>query len=266
VATLVAIGALGAGTALASPPSTTLHGSASAGLTPDSDGASTIAVNATLAQGAASGTLETRWRTGGSGNDSHYAFSGSVTCMLVQANRVIVGAVGTVAFHEEIEGREVVKPVFGPYMQVAAVEFIEPRTETGPGGEFTFANEWQSLGEHHQGLPSPYRPNCAEYAGLAVFPFGTSIDSLLLSASITRPSDGYSSASSNIALAGRGEPFSTVKVYEVGHEGTATTAFVNARGAWALTLRGLSAGSHQYVAVTVGGSPLHSNTVRFSVA
>jgi hypothetical protein len=264
--TLLAALAVGAGTALASQPSTTLSGSARGGVTPDSSGFSTIAVDATLAQGAVSGTLETGGRTGGPGDDSHYQFSGDVTCMLVQANRVIVGAYGTVAFHEEVEGREVGRPLFGPYMQVAVVEFVEPHGEQGPGGEFTVSNEWQSLGEHHQGLPSYFRPKCSKYAALEAFPFGTPIDSLALSPSITRPTDGYTSPSSSVALAGRGEPFSTVEVFEVGHKAKATIAFVNPSGAWALTLRGLSSGSHEYVALATEGSPVPSNTVRFAVS
>ncbi len=256
---------VGGAAALAAPPSSTLSGSASGGTTPDSANFSTITVTATLAAGVPRGMLETSGRSGGSGDDSHYTFSGAVTCMLVRGNRVIVGASGTSAYHEQREGGETVVPLPGPYVQVAVVEFVEPHEEEGPGGPFLVADYFNSLGEHHQGLPSTRRPDCAANAGLEAFPFGTPIDTLALSPSITRPADGFVSSSGAVALAGKGQPYSYIRVHEVAHGGQLKTVYVGPTGAWSATFTGLAPGSHEFVAVAAEGGSPPSNTVRVVV-
>jgi hypothetical protein len=179
--------------------------------------------------------------------------------------RVIVGAFGSAAYHDEAEGRNEVIPLPGSYMQVAVVDFFEPHTEFGPGGAFEYRNAWTSLGEYHQGLPSARPPACAKYRLAEVPQLGAPIDSLTVSPSITRPRDGYVSTSTTVAFKGTGEPFTSLKLYPVGHKALATTVSVGQNGTWAVTLRNLAPGVHEYVARGVAGTAGPSNTVRFEV-
>ena len=263
---LMAVGAVGvtADTAAASAPSVTLAGSALVGITPDSFGDSTIAVDATVVKGKASGTLETGGRSGGVGDTSHYEFSGKVTCMLQRNNITVIGAFGTVVYHHEVGPINTETLLPGTYQQIAVVEAIEPHEEGGPGGNFAVRHTFGSLGEHHEGLPSAHGPKCPAFGGIELLLPGPG-DSMYQSPSITSPKDGYKSPSATVKLNGTGEAFTSIKVYEVGHKSKATTVPVGSSGKWSLTLAGLAAGSHEYVAVAVAGSAVQSNTVMFTV-
>jgi hypothetical protein len=255
----------GGGSALASPPTLTLSGAAANGGTPDSYGISTIKVSATKTGSLVGGTLETGGRTGGIGNFSHYEFSGKVTCMVMSKGRMFVGAFGTAAFHEEKEGTENIIPLAGTYMQVAEVQFVNYK-ETGPGGEFTVRHEYGSLGEHHRGLSSKVKPKCPEWLSLTSSSGPAFEDSLALSPSITKPKDGFVSTTGTVKFAGQGEPNTFIGVYPVGHPEKAIFVAVNAVGNWALTIGGLSVGTHEYVASPVEGPAGLSNTVGFKVS
>ncbi|MGD1059149.1 MAG: hypothetical protein ABR992_17250, partial [Solirubrobacteraceae bacterium] len=126
-------------TALATAHSITLDGGLDTGETPDSEGFSVISVDATLANGLATGTLTTDGRTGGPGNVSHNEFTGDVNCMLVKGKRIIIGAFGKATRHEEeavFPFKETITPFPGTYMQVAVIESTDYKIGT-PDGEVT---------------------------------------------------------------------------------------------------------------------------------
>jgi hypothetical protein len=257
-----------AGTALASHGPVTLDGSLNTGETPDSDFASVISIDATLANGVASGTLTTDGRTGGIENLSHNEFTGDVTCMIAKGKRVIVGAFGKATLHEEepvFPFKETITPFPGTYMQVAVIESTD-YTEGTPGGEVTVRHKFQSLGEHHEGIASSTAPDCKSWRSLeAVTPanFG---DTLLQPPAITRPVNGSTSPTGKVKFAGTGESNSSIELYEVGHESEAHEVGVNAHGKWKTTIAGLAAGSHEFTAIAVEGSETPAKVVSFTVA
>jgi hypothetical protein len=257
-----------AGTALAAHGPITLDGSLTTGDTPDSFGASEVSVDATLADGVASGTLTTEGRTGGVGNFSHNEFTGDVTCMIAKGKRVIVGAFGK-AIRDEEEGvfpfKETITPFPGNYMQVAVIESTD-YTEGTPGGEVTVRHKFQSLGEHHVGIASSVAPDCKSWRSLEAVTPANSGDTLLQPPTITRPVGGTTLPTGKVKFAGEGEPDSSIEVYEVGHQDEAHVVGVNAHGKWKTTIVGLAAGSHEFTAITVDGSATPAKAVRFTVA
>jgi hypothetical protein len=263
LAVALTVGA-GAGSALASPPTMTLSGFAASGVSPDSFGLSTITASATKTGSVVGGTLETGGRTGGPGDGSHFEFTGKVNCMVMSKGLMFVGAFGTVAFHEEIGPTENIIPVAGTYMQVAEVQFVNYKISE-PGGEFTVRHEFSSLGEHHEGLPSKVKPRCQEWLSLRSNSGPVLDDTLALSPSITKPRDGFASATGTVKFAGQGEPNTSIRLYPVGEPGEAVFAAVSAVGKWSLAVSGLAVGNHEYVAGPAEGPAGLSNTVRFTV-
>jgi hypothetical protein len=264
VLSLASIVGAGAGSALASSPTMTLSGFAASGVSPDSFGLSTIAVSATKAGSIVGGTLETGGRTGGPGDGSHFEFSGKVNCMMMRKGLMFVGAFGTVAFHEEIGPTENIDPVAGTYMQVAEIQFVNYKF-SAPDGEHTVRHEFNSLGEHHEGLPSKLKPKCQEWLSLTSSSGPVLDDTLALSPSIAKPRDGFVSPTGTVKFTGQGEPNTFIGLYPVGHPGAAVLAAVNALGNWSLTFSGLAIGDHEYVAAPVEGPAGRSNRVRFTV-
>jgi hypothetical protein len=246
--------------AVASPPSVTLNGSASCCSSPDGAGAAVIVPDATLTVGKApTGSLE----TGGRFNNTLYTFKGFVTCMLVQANRVIVGAFGVAGYEEPDSPHETFTRLPGTYMQVAVVEHgIFADTEAP---EKFLPHRYGMLGSHNEGIPSEVFPECAEYSELEANWTGNGGDHLLLSPSITRPAEGHVFRSGTARLTGSGEPETLVTVYPVGHASEGKIVKVNRKGRWSTKLPGLAPGTYEYTAAAVGGSTILANTVRFSI-
>jgi hypothetical protein len=247
--------------ALASPPSVTLNGSASCcgRVDPDGANAARIVPDATLVAGKApTGSLETEGRY----NNTFYTFKGFVTCMVVDANRVIVGAFGIAGYQEPNGMNETFTRLPGTYMQVAVVEhgaFVNDEI-TMP-----LTHRYGMLGPDNEGIPSEVFPECAQYSELQANWTGTSGDKLLLSPSITRPAEGHLFGGGTAKLGGTGEPETLVMVYPVGHESEGKIVKVNRKGKWSTKLPGLAAGAYEYTAAAVGGSTILANTVRFSI-
>lgn len=254
-------------TALATARSITLDGSLDTGQTPDSDGFSSISVDATLANGMATGTLTTDGRTGGPGNVSHNEFTGDVNCMLVKGKRIIIGAFGKATRHEEeavFPFKETITPFPGTYMQVAVIESTDYKIGT-PDGEVTVRHNYQSLGEHHEGIQSSTPPDCRNWRSLEATTPADLGDSLLQPPTITHPVNGTTTPSGKVKFTGTGEAKSSIELYEVGHESEAHEVAVNAHGEWKTTISGLSVGSHEFTAITVEGSTVHAKAVQFTV-
>jgi|GEM_PF-2071635 hypothetical protein len=266
-ALILALAAGPGSAALATAHSVTLDGSLDTGETPDSDGFSAISVDATLANGMASGTLTTDGRTGGPENFSHNEFTGDVTCMLAKGKRIIIGAFGHASQHEEEEifpFKETITPFPGTYMQVAVIESTDYQIGT-PGGEVTVRRNYQSLGQHHEGISSSTPPNCKSWRSLEAITPADLGDSLLQPPAITRPANGATSPSGKVKFAGTGEASTSIELYEVGHESEGSEVAVNAHGKWKTTISGLSVGSHEFTAIAVEASTVRSNTVRITV-
>jgi hypothetical protein len=245
------IGWSGASTALASPPSITLSGFAADGHTPDTNG-NGLTLKATLSGGVASGSLRTVGPV-----FFHYGdnFEGNVSCIAVNGNRVVVGAVGIA----DKPGREI------PSTQVVTLEFRKFRYRNGPERQTLFES-FGALGEYDQGLPGSEPPSCAQSYSFANQNLPTWENYLYMAPSITSPVDGYVSHTGTVKLHGTGEAKRTVKVYEVGHEASGAEVKVNAMGHWKLTLSGLSPGTHTFTAKAVNGSEAPANTVEVKVA
>jgi hypothetical protein len=257
-----------ASAAFASHGPITLDGSLVTGESPDSEGASVISLDATLANGVASGTLTTDGRTGGPGNVSHNEFSGKVTCMIAKGKRVVIGALGKATSHEEEPFppfRETITQFPGTYMQVAVIESTDYKLGTAEG-EVTVRHNYQSLGEHHEGIASSVAPSCKSWRSLQAVTPADLGDTLLKPPAITRPTNDSTSPTGKVKFAGTGEPDSSIELYEVGHEGEAHEVAVNAHGKWKATVSGLAAGSHEFTAIAVEGSTTPSNTVRITIA
>jgi hypothetical protein len=255
------------GAALASPRPVTLNGSLDTGESPDSDNGSIVSIDATLADGLASGTLTTDGRTGILGNVSHNEFTGHVTCMLVKGKRIIIGAIGNATRHEEEEVfpfKETITPFPGTYMQVAVIESTDYKIDT-VSGAVTVRHNYQSLGEHHEGIPSSTAPDCRKWRSLKATTPADLGDSLLQPPAITRPVNGATTPSGRVKFAGTGEPRTSIELYEVGRESEAHEVAVNVHGKWKATIHGLSPGSHEFTAIAVEGSTVPANTVSFSV-
>jgi hypothetical protein len=250
--------AIGSAAAYAAPPSVTVSGGAMNGASPDSTGFSQVYPDATLTGTVASGTLETRGRYGGITNDSYYAFTGKVTCMVLRGNRVFVGALGSASKHEEFQSPagEVVTSLPGSYMQVMELEFGH-FAEYGERSNHAF----ETLGTHHEGVPATAPPKCKEYVaklkgGIAA----TRSDTLSMSPSITKPKDGFTTKAGLVKFAGTGEPNTAVKLDE-GEQTNGADVSVNANGKWSATL--VVVGEVNFTARAVGGSTIPSNAVFF---
>ncbi len=258
-----------AGAAFASSRSVTLDGFGDTGESPDTTGISTISVDATLANGLAGGTLTTVGKVNPLGNFYFDEFTGEVTCMLVSGKRIIIGAFGEATSRREVLGsnpiEEIVTLFPGTYMQVAVVESTDYMRETD-GGKVTVRHNYESLGPHHEGLPSSLPPVCKKYRSLEAKTPADFHDTLFQIPAITRPSNGATIGTGKTTFAGDGEPETPIELYEVGHESEAKEVPVNAHGKWHVTISGLAAGIHEFSARAQDGSTVPASPVRFTVA
>jgi hypothetical protein len=244
--------------AVASPPTVTLSGQGSDGFSPDSQ-THTVIVNATSTNGVTTGTLFTQGRTGNAAVFNH--FEGNVTCMVVDGNRVVVGALGVAT--EEIFGSIVQKP--GKYAQVLTVEF-----GSFPEAGKIYTDSWDAqFGEFAEGTAQATPPNCGDSYSwtsqkLGTYPFAL-VNVIHLSPAITSPSDGFTSRTGDVTISGTGEPNTMVRLYEVGKEANAEELFVNAGGTWSIKFTGISDGIHFVTASAVNGSTVPANTVEIDV-
>jgi hypothetical protein len=261
---LAVIGWVGVSQALASPPTVTLSGSATDGqISPNSDRID-ASVNATLSNGVASGSLNTRGRVGDEFESTWYEFTGNVTCMIVHGKRVTVGAFGMVTAVTQGFGPPEISHLPGDYAQVFTVEFGEFKNLAEEFGA-PLSDTYGMLGEHEDGLQSKTAPSCRK-ASFAHEALPTEKSVIHLSPSITSPRDGHVSHDGIVKLSGTGEPNRVIEVYEVGREASTTEVTANADGRWSLTLGGLSPGMHLFTASAVNGSAIPANTVEVEVS
>jgi hypothetical protein len=267
-ALILGLGAGPGSAALASAHSVTLNGSLDTGESPDSYNSSIVSMDATLANGQASGTLTTDGRIGILGKEAHNEFTGKVTCILVKGKRIIVGAFGKATAYEVVPDvfplEETITPFPGTYMQVVVIESTDYKVDT-VAGPVTVRHNYQSLGEHHEGIQSSTSPECKSWRSLEASTPADLGDTLLQPPAITRPTNGATSPSGKVKFAGSGEAKTSIELYEVGHESEAQEVAVNAQGKWKTTISGLAVGSHEFTAIEVEGSTVPANTIHFTV-
>lgn len=137
----------------ASASTQTLKASGSDGRTPDSV-FNTFEVAATSTEGVASGTLRTSGKVSGDVGGTFVTFKGEVTCMHVDGNKVIVGAVGS----DSTAGFGPPTPLPGEYGQLLSIElgeFPDPFTEE----LIIYKFRWADLGAHDEGVEG-LTPDC----------------------------------------------------------------------------------------------------------
>jgi len=273
VLTLAVLGSSGASLALASPATVTLRGQA--GRTRGFHLLKTARVDATLSNGVATGTLSTDGVI--ESEDNPNAFSGDVTCMVVQGNRVVVGALGR-AYENLNEflflqpGQSLPPGIFelpGRYAQVLVVEFgqfkvprpLPKEEEEEKAASYTFEAQF---GRASEGVPSDIPPNCnSSYAGGPQEEPGEG--EMHLSPEITSPSEGSIVNSHTVTLSGIGEPNTLLGVYEVAQPSGGHVVTVAADGEWSATFTNVPDGNHVYTAGAINGSNVLANTVQVNV-
>jgi len=202
--------------------------------------------------------------TGGVSDTVFHIFEGTVTCMLNRGKRVRVGALGRVSLEAEFGPEPRRQELPGTYAQVLTVEFGEFANPFEAHGR-PLTESFGTLGELHEVLPSEGPPICSQ-GSFAHQNTAAPFDGVIyISPSITTPRDGHISKTGAVTLAGTGEPNHVVKVYEVGHEASATETTASATGSWSLALSGLSVGKHSFTASAVDGSTIPTNTVEIVV-
>jgi len=268
VLTLAVLGSSGASVALASPPTVTLSGEA--GRNRGYHFLEGARVDATLSNGVATGTLSTTGVIELEGEE--HEFSGYVTCMVVQGNRVVVGALGH-AYEDVRENSRLELP--GSYAQVLVVEFGQFKVtsafrEEGKEEVASYTFEVQ-LGHENEdrareGVPSDTPPNCnSSYSGGPQEEPGEPPHGMHLSPAITSPSDGSMVSGHTVTLSGIGEPNALLGVYEVAQPSGGHLVTVTADGEWSATFTNVPDGAHVYTAGAISGSNVPANTVQVNV-
>jgi hypothetical protein len=153
---LVAFASLLVGVAApaASATTQTLKAGGSDGRSPDSV-SDTFAVDATSTEGVESGTLSTSGKLSGDVGGTFVTFTGDVTCMYVDGDKVVVGAVGS----DSTAGFGPPTPLPGEYGQLLSIEFGEfpdPFTEE----VIIYKFRWADLGAHDEGIEGLTSPDC----------------------------------------------------------------------------------------------------------
>jgi hypothetical protein len=267
VLTLAVLASGGASAALASPPTVTLSGTAAHFRNPGFHFANGAKVDATLSNGFADGSLSTTGVIELEGEE--HEFSGHVTCMAVQGNRVVVGALGH-AYENVRDNSRLELP--GSYAQVLVVEFSQfkvprplPKEEEEEGtASYTFEPQF---GRAREGVPSETPPNCnSSYSGGPQKEPGEGFAAPMhLSPEITSPSDGSIVSSHTVTLSGIGEPNGLLGVYEVAQPSGGHLVTVAADGEWSATFTNVPDGTHVYTAGAIAGSNVPANTVQVNV-
>ncbi|HTA35612.1 MAG TPA: hypothetical protein VK761_02755 [Solirubrobacteraceae bacterium] len=134
----------------------TLRAGGSDGYSPDSE-RDKFNVEATSLGGVANGTLSTSGKVSGEVGGTFALFEGGVTCMLVEGDRAVVGAVGSVALVGPGPGATPVPGVFGQLLSIERGDFPDSNLEEPTSYTFRF----QMLGEHDEGVEGMTAPNCA---------------------------------------------------------------------------------------------------------
>jgi hypothetical protein len=254
---------MSASTALGSPPTVTLSGSAhdGSGPSPDGDHDRVVEVDATLRGGVASGSVDTEGKEGNTGGPWDGFESQEVTCMVVSGDRVTVGAVGS-AWHLGVGPGAEKEHLPEPYTQVLTVTFGKFQILEQPEPPFTA--EFEMLGKDDQGVPSGSPPDCAAESS-AGREHVASASTLHISPSITSPVDGSVSETGTVTLSGTAEPNTSVAVYEVGQAAGGTVVVADANGNWSATLTGVPVGKHVFSAFS-DVTTIPANTVEIEVA
>jgi hypothetical protein len=255
------LGSPGASVALASPPTITLRGAGSDEPPGDPDGdRDNVSVSATFSNGIATGTMRTEGRRKEGPPGLFNYFEGNVTCMVVQGNRVVVGALGE-AFEQEEQNfaRFAQKP--GTYAQVLTVEF-----GTFMGFEGVATDSWDAqFGTFDEGTPAATPPDCGVAFPWTSQKVGKVTDAIHLSPEITSPTDGSVISSHAVTLSGIAEPNAALEVYEVGQSSSGQFVTVPADGAWSTMFTGVPDGMHIFTAAAIEGSTVPANTVQVNV-
>jgi hypothetical protein len=245
--------------ALASPPTVTLTGATTDGTTPDGDRHRVTGVRATLSEGVAGGYLETEGKAGDVGGPWD-GFQGTVTCMTLQGDDVVVGALGTAWHLAEEEGAQR-KTLPGQYVQILSVRFGDFASEDP--FEPPLPAAFTMLGEDDEGVPGSTPPDCST----ALFtPLFTATNGVLhISPAITSPLDGATASGGKVALSGTAERGAVLAVYDTGDTSRSVVVTADDEGHWTATIGGLDPGPHTFAAFVRPGSDISSNTVQVEV-
>jgi hypothetical protein len=157
---LASLLAIAAAPAIASATTETLAGSGSTGYSPDSM-SDQFTVEATSVDGVASGTLTTAGKVSGDVDGTFAGFEGGVTCVTVEGDRAVVGAVGTVTLFEiGRPGSTLLPGTYGQLLSVELGSFRDPNLEEPTFYSFRFG----TLGEHDEGVVGMTAPDCGDAA------------------------------------------------------------------------------------------------------
>ena len=239
-----------------STPSLTLSGHVDGNNDPDTSGIREAFVEATLTAAGVEGHLYTEGREGGNqGLGPFYTFEGNVTCMIVNRNRVTVGALGEALHHGTLSEGFPVEHL-GSYANILTIEY-------GPLGS-PAAPHFGMLGTFNQGVPSKTPPDCKSASFAELHP--ATSNGPWLSPEITGPLDGSSVTGDAVTLSGIAQAHTSIAVYEPGRSSSGTVVSVGDSGVWSVTLDDLAPGTHLFTASALGGnSPVPSNTVQITV-
>ncbi len=179
-------------------------------------------------------------------------FEGTVNCMVVSGHtnhgpvEVTVEATGSASYAPG--GSQAATKLSGSYRQVFT-------TALRKGGD-----EFRLLGDEGQALEVQGTPSCK--AGSFAELQEDAGSALKISTSITAPTDGATSYSGSVTLAGATEPGAEVEVAEGAAKLGSTTA--NDNGEWSKTVMHLSQGVHTFLAKAKNGTA-PSNTVEVDI-
>jgi hypothetical protein len=148
--------------AVASATAETLAGGGATGYSPDNESRQ-FSVDATSVDGVASGTLSTNGKVSGDVDATWAHFEGSVTCMAIEGDRAVVGAVGAVSLIDSGPGSTPLPGTYGQLLNVELGEFRDPNLEEPTSYSFRY----EMLGEHGEGVEAMTDPDCAAAAPLS---------------------------------------------------------------------------------------------------
>lgn len=233
------------GALLATTPASAIviKGSGTDGQSPGST-RNKVRVEARVAgSGEASGKLETEGRKGeGPHGPLWEGFEGTVTCVAVKQNRVIVGAFGHDWEAAASNGEKL--PLPGSYAQLLTVEFGE--FLHGDGGEEPFWDSFGSEDEHGLGVAAMEPPSCRFPGDFTHQAQPSGGGQIWMAPAITSPAEG-AKVGTTVKLKGIGQALQTLHVIDLPLEGVETLqrATVSKHGKWGATLRNLTPGLHR---------------------
>lgn len=198
-----------------------------------------LSVDATLLEEAPSGTLDYAYK----GTHDWYRFYGTVTCVLVGAKGVTVGAVGEEQ-QEPIEGPPEITTLPGTYTELLTAAFGEFANEYVEGGTPLTAT-YHVLEAHHEGPAGSGEPSCAKasFADQQGVPLAYG---LTLTPTILSPESGYVAPRDAVTFRGIGEAGKVVQLFEDGNSTPIAQTTVGANGKWHIRATKLKPGTSSF--------------------